>query len=236
MKSLNLAEHIVNSIYIIRTNTIILWFLGLIGITSCINGLYPDNMLHNVFMFIFIAAAVFATPVIYGIYYEIIEDNYSSIGEIAKKYLLPYLWLLFRLYSPVVFFAMVPLMSDPTSVPAGYFQMTVITCSLLFIYIIPTFYVSGNQKGSVLAGIQFLFKNISASAPLILVSLFAESMILLFEMKKQWLLDLNKFSYVIGEFLVYMTANIIDFILFITMVFVLKEYKNMKAGEQGSEH
>lgn len=223
MQPLNLSEHIVNAVYIVRTNTVILWFLALIGIMSSVSSLYPDSRMHGFFIFIFICTAIFATPIIYGIFYEIIDDSYSSVPQIGKKYLPSYLWLLLRLYLPVVFFAALPMMSAPESVSPGYFQMVVITCSLIFIYIIPYYYVTGKQQGAVLGGIKFLSQNISASAPLILLSLITESILLVFEMKKSVLFEFNKFIYSFAEFFIYMTANIIDFILFITMVFVLRK-------------
>lgn len=234
MQPLNLSQHIVNAVYIIRTNTIILWFIGIIGIMSSLSSLYPDSRMHGLFIFIFICTAIFATPIIYGIYYEIIDDSYSSVPQIGKKYLPSYLWLLFRLYLPVVFFAAVPMMSAPQNASPGYFQMVVVTCSLIFIYIIPYFYVTGKQQGAVFGGIKFLSQNISASAPLILLSLVTESVLLVFEMKKSLLFELNKLVYSFAEFFIYMTANIIDFTLFITMVFVLRE-AIAKANESSTE-
>lgn len=231
MKSLNLSQHIVNAVYIIRTNTIILWFLGIIGLTSSVNSLYPNNALYGFSIFLFICTAIFATPVIYGMYYEIIEDTYSSVTAIAKKYVLQYTWLLLRLYLPVVIFAAMPVISNPETVSGGYFQMVIISCSLIFIYIIPTFFVSGTQRGAIATGIQFLVQNLTASAPLILISLLTESALLIFEMKKGVLIEFNKLSFVMADFTIYMVANVIDFILFITMIFVLLDTKAQSTEE-----
>lgn len=235
MNSLNLAQHIINAVYIIRTNTIILWFLGFIGLTSSVNSLYPDNPLYGFNIFLFVCTAIFATPIIYGMYYEIIKDTYSSVPAIAKRYVPQYIWLLLRLYLPVVIFAAMPVISSPETVSAGYFQMVIISCSLIFIYIIPTYFVSGTQQGAVVSGIQFLVQNLSASAPLILISLLTEAFLLIFEMKKGILIEFNNLSFVLADFFIYMAANIIDFVLFITMIFVLLEVKDKQNNPDAHE-
>ncbi len=237
MQSLNLATHIVNAIYIIRTNTIILWFLGFIGITSSINSMYPENPFHVVFVFIFITSAIFATPIIYGIYYEIIEDTCSSVTAIAKKYVLQYTWLLLRLYLPIVLFAALPMLANgPEDINPAGFQMIIVFCSLLFIYIVPYFYVSGKQQGSVIVGLQFLFKNLAASAPLIRVALLTESTLLLFQTHKDVISQVGELPLAFAEFCIYMSANIIDFILFITMIFILRTVQQLDQTDDHRVH
>lgn len=222
-QSLNISTHIVNAVYIVRTNTIILWFMALLGITSTLNSLFADTAFHGLLFFIAVFVSLCATPIIYGIYFEIIEDSYSSIGAIAKKYVPQYIWLLLRLYIPVLFFAMLPAMSDPNNINEGSFQMFVVVCSLLFIYIIPCYYVQGSQKGAVTLGLAFLYKHLTASAPLILISLLTEAALILFELKKETLMNFSQAIYITADFSLYMTANIIDFVLFVTMVFIVKE-------------
>lgn len=231
-QSLNIATHIVNAVYIVRTNTIILWFIALLGLISGINSLFPEAGFHGPLFFAAVLFSLFATPVIYGIYFEIIEDNYSSIGKIGKKYIPEYIWLLMRLYIPAIFFAMLPAMSDPNNINEGSFQMFIVLCSLLFLYIIPCYYVQGTQRGAVSLGIAFLFKNISASAPLILLSLLTETALIVFEMKKEAVIQFSQLLYLVADFSIYMTANIIDFILFITMVFILKDQLQKRAEEE----
>lgn len=231
-KSLNLSTHIVNAVYIVRTNTIILWFIALLGITSSVNSLSSESSFHGVIFFVAVVLSLLATPIIYGIYFEIIEDSYSSVGEIAKKYVPQYIWLLLRLYFPVLFIAMIPAMADPTGINEGAFQMTIVICSLLFLYIIPCYFVRGSQQGAVSLGIAFLFKNLSASAPLILLSLLTEAILIVFEMKKEVLINFSNLVYLGADFSIYMVANIIDFILFITMVFILKEQFNTGAEQE----
>lgn len=224
MQQFNLAKHIYNSIYIVRTNTIIFWVLGLIGITSSINSLFPNSVLHIALVAVYIIAAVVATPVIYGIYFQIIEDNYSGVVSISKKYIGRYLLLLLRLYVPIALFFVIPMLSAPGGNATGSVHMLLISCSLLFIYIVPYFYVTDKQAGAIGGGIQFLLKNLIVSAPLVLVSLLTESILLLFQLNQHVLLEGNKLLFVAADLFLFLSANAIDFVLFITMVFVLKEH------------
>jgi len=222
-QSLNISTHIVNAVYIVRSNTIILWFIALLGLMSSLNSLFPESGFHGALFFIAVLVSLVATPIVYGMYYEIIEDSYTSIAAIARRYVLQYIWLLMRLYIPVLFLAMFPAMADPNNINEGSFQMFIVVCSLLFIYIIPCYFVQGTQKGAVTLGLTFLYKHLSASAPLILLSLLTEAALIIFEMNKERVMGFSQVFYVTADFSLYMIANIIDFVLFVTMVFVLKE-------------
>lgn len=231
-QSLNISTHIVNAVYIVRSNTIILWLIALLGLVSSLNSLFPEGSLHGTLFFIAVLISLIATPVIYGMYYEIIEDNYTSTGAIAKKYVPQYIWLLLRLYIPVLFFAMFPAMATPGNINEGSFQMFIVVCSLLFIYIVPCYFVRGTQRGAVSLGLLFLYNNLSASAPLILLSLLTEASLIVYEMHKEAVMKFSQLVYVIADFSLYMTANIIDFVLFVTMVFILKEQFKLSEAEE----
>lgn len=224
MQSLNFSNYLQYAIYIIRTNSIILWFIALIGLISSINTIFPENPFHGPLIFLSIITAIFATPVIYGFYFEIIEDKYSSVVGITRKYVLNYTWLLLKMYLPVILIAALPIMANPEKITPGYFQIIIICFSLIYIYIIPIYYVTGVQRGSITTGIYFLSRTFIGSAPIILIALVTEAALILFELKKGWLLQSNKLLYAMAEVFVYMAANIIDFTLFIVMIYILKSH------------
>ncbi len=231
----DIKEYINNAIYIVRTNTIVLWFLVLIGLISSINSRFPDSSLFwpiTVFMGL---VSLLSIPVIYGIYYELVEDTYSSIGDIAKKYIGRYIWLLFNMYLPVVLLATLPSLVLPELGGGGSFQVTIVSFSLLYLYVVPWFYVSNQIRGSITEGIHFLLKNLSASTPLILLTLVAESVMLLFQYNKAWFAELNAPLFVLLDMSVFITANIVDYLVFIVLIFILKsenETKNSTGGEK----
>ncbi len=222
MKVFAIKEYIENAIYIIKTTTIVLWFLVFVGIISSITSLFPKSSLYWPLTFSTSLLSVLAIPVIYGIYYELIEDSYSSIVEIAKKYIGRYIWLLFSMYIPVVLLATLPSMIMPELGGGGSFQLTIISFSLLYLYVIPWFYVSNQTKGAITEGIHFLINNLSSSTPLLLLTLCAESAMLVFQFNKTWITELNTPFFVFFDIAIYVIASIIDYIVFIVLIFILK--------------
>lgn len=232
MTSFNLSFHIYNALSLIRENTIIFWFLGLLGVVSSLNAIFPDSLFYIPLIIIYTLLSIVAVPVIYGIYFEIIENRYSGIIEIGKKYTIPYLWLLIKLYTPIIFFGLYPLIATSQTTQIGYAQTILIGCSLLFIYIVPFFYVSGNQRGAIAKGISFLFNNLAPSAPLILAALLTDVTLLLFQLNQQAIIQYSALVYFFSDVTLYLLANTIDFTLFITMVFLLKNHQQQLPREQ----
>ncbi len=235
MKVFAIKEYIDNAIYIIKTTTIVLWFLVLVGIISSITSLFPESPLYWPLTFSTSLLSVIAIPVIYGIYYELIEDRYSSMLEIATKYIGRYVWLLFSMYIPVVLLATLPQVMMPQLGSGGSFQLTIVSFSLLYLYVIPWFYVSDKTRGAITEGIYFLIKNLSASTPLLLLTLLAESVMLIFQYNKKWITDINTPLFVVADIAIYVIASVIDYIVFIVLIFILKAAKEAHGGSPGAE-
>lgn len=225
MENISFREHAANALYIVKDNSIVLWYIGLLSLISGVNLLFPEGPLHNFVNGFVLVMSVLATPVIYGIYFELIEDSYSSIEAIFKKYFLRYLWLLLRMYVPVTFVAMTPYLANPQLDNLAAFQVVVVSFSLLFLYVIPLFYVTDKVMGSITGGVQFLLQNITVSTPVILLTLLTEAGLLLFGESKA-LLSSHTVLAAAMEFGVYMAANIIDFVLFMVLIFLLKTQKS----------
>ena len=109
----------------------------------------------------------------------------------------------------------------------GYVMLTVLVFSLLFIYVIPTYYISGKILESIGIGIRFFFNNLFSSAPLLMLALFSELLLLLSHFQLGGLRENSPALFVTIDFFLYMLASITDFILFIILIYILKN-ENIK--------
>jgi hypothetical protein len=230
MDSSHLKQYLTYAILMIRANTIVLWMLACIGLLSSMVLLFRDASFYWPLNVLTIAISISITPVFYGIYVQLIEDRYSSIGTIARTYVLNYIWLLIRMYVPAVFVASLPLLVIPAERAGGYLEITLIFFSLLYIYVIPVYYVTGRQYGAISGGIGFLFTNLAASAPILLAVLLLEAGMLILQQGRAALAGATSAGFVLLDFLVYMSASIIDLAIFIILIFILKNH-----GEGGPE-
>ena len=230
METLDLKKYLFDAVMIIRANTIVLWGLGLIGLCSTAALLLKDTNLHWPLNTLSITLSIVTTPIFYGIYFELIEDSYSSIGQIARTYVLNYIWLLVRMYLPAIFVATIPLFLIPGAGAGGYFEITLIFFSLIYIYVIPTYYISGRQQGAISSGVTFLLRNLLKSTPIIFTVLLLETLMLLMQFNKGSLPGQGTIYFAILDLLVYLIASIIDFAVFIILIYVLKNYKDTIAG------
>ncbi|MCP3898172.1 MAG: hypothetical protein GY707_00390 [Desulfobacteraceae bacterium] len=230
-----IKKYIQDSLYIIKTTTIVLWFIVIVGAISSINSRYPESSLFWPITIVTSVLSLVSLPVIYGIYFELIEDTYSSIGEIAKKYIGRYIWLLFNMYMPVILIATLPSLIMPELGGGGSFQLTIVSFSLLYLYIVPWFYVSGDIRGSITEGIHFLIKNLSASTPLIFMTLIAESLLLLFQYNKNLFSGLHTALFVVLDAGVFISASIVDYVVFIVLIFIIKSEKDRQNPQLDDE-
>ena len=207
---------------LVREHTIVLWWVVLLGLLNILVTVLGESEIAKGAGVVVFILSLCSTPVIYGIYYELIEDDYSSVTTIIRSYVLPYLWLLIRMYVPVIVLAWIPVMLSPQSSGGGYFHLLLVSFSLLYLYVIPFYYFSGKQDGSITRGITFLFKTLGQSTPLLLVVLIIETILLLVQYTKIPLLTHNILLYCLLDFSTYVGASIIDFVLFIVIIQILK--------------
>jgi hypothetical protein len=222
MNSLNLKTYLLYAIYIVRTHPSILLFLGAFGLINGITVYLPEGGAVQLINSLTILAAIFISPVIYGIYYEIIEDKYSSITNIFRTYVGGYILVLLCMYIPIIFTTALLMSASSSGVNTGYVMVTILFFSLLFIYVIPTYYISGKILESIIFGVRFFFKNTLSSAPLLMLALFSELILLLSHFQLEGLRENTPALFVTIDFFLYMLASITDFILFIMLIYVLR--------------
>lgn len=228
MESLNIQTYLTYAIYIIRTTPTILLYLAVIGVVNAIGSSFPESNLADFASTITFVATIFITPVIYGTYYEIIEEKYTSIGKIFSTYVAGYLFLIFCMYIPIISITATFISSSQFGGNMVSIILTILVFSLLYIYVIPAYYLTRTIIGSIITGIQFLFNNLLSSAPILLTALFSELLLLFSQHKLEWLREVNALLYGLMEFSIYIVANIIDFLLFIILIYILKSRGVMK--------
>lgn len=222
MKSLNLQTYLVYAIYIVRTNPAILGFIAAFGLLNGATVYFPEGGFLQLLNTLTILAAIFISPVIYGIYYEVVEEKYSSIPNIFRTYVGGYLLVLFSMYIPIIMTTAVLMSAMQSGTNTGAIMLTILLFSMLFIYVIPTYYISGKILGSIAFGVRFFITNILSSAPLLLMALASELLLLLSHFQLEGVRESAPALFVALDFSLYMLASIIDFILFIMLIYILK--------------
>jgi hypothetical protein len=227
MNSWNLRQYLNYGLQIVRMNTIVLWWIGLVGLLSALTLMFKDSPSFWPLNVVVTLLSILSTPVIYGIYFELIEDRYSSIPRIARTYVPGYLWLIIRMYLPPIFLASMMISLMAGSIPAfsggGVLELTLVLFSLLYLFVIPTYYLSGTGRGAISGGISFLSRHLSSATPIILAVLLLETGMLLLQYQRSTFSADPGTIYIVIDFLVYFCASIVDYLIFIILVFILKE-------------
>ena len=227
MNTWNLKQYLNYGLQIVRMNTIVLWWIGLVGLLSAMTLMFKDSPSFWPLNVVVTLLSILSTPIIYGIYFELIEDKYSSIPRIARAYVPGYLWLIIRMYLPPIFLASMLISLLAGSIPAvgggGILEITLVLFSLLYLFVIPTYYISGTGRGAISSGISFLGRNLSSATPIILAVLLLETGMLLLQYQRSTLSADPGTIFIVFDFLVYFFASIVDYLIFIILIFILKE-------------
>jgi len=227
MAAWNLKQYLNYALLIVRTNTIVIWWIGFIGILSAASLLIKDSAAFWPLNVVITLLSILSTPVIYGLYFELIEDTYSSIPQIAKTYVPGYIWLIIRMYLPPIFLAsmLVTLSAGaaPTIGGGGILEITLILFSLIYLFVIPKYYLKGKGQGAISEGIVFLSKNLASATPIILAVLLLETSMLLLQYQRNVFSVDRGIVFIVVDFLIYFFASLADYIIFIILIFILKE-------------
>jgi len=207
---------------LIREHPIVLWFVGLLSLGNAIIPLFRDSAAFMPATVALVLLSTLATPVFYGLYYQLLDDSYTSLGAIAKTYVAPYLWLLIRMYLPAILLASLPAIVFAEHGSGGYLEIGLIAFSMLYLYVIPSFYVRGQQHGAIIRGVSFLTRYLAESTPLLLTVLLLESALLLVQ-RARTALDGGASLLLAGlDFLVFLSASLVDLAIFIILIQILK--------------
>lgn len=227
MNPWNLKTYLKYGLLIVRTSTVVLWWIGFVALLSVVAlslkgtaAFWPLNILVTLL-------SIASTPVIYGIYFELIEDTYSSIPRIFKTYVPGYIWLIIRMYLPPIFVASLLLSLLAGTIPnftgSGFLEITLVLFSLIYLFVIPTFYLRGRGRGAISAGVAFLLANLSRTTPILLTVILLETGMLLLQYQRSGFTPGENPAYLVIDFLVFVIASIIDYVVFIMLIYILKD-------------
>ena len=164
---MNFATYIKSSITIIKTHTIVLL------ITAVVTGIIIANYLlsqysHNNILSIPVLVITFATTlVMYGLYYEIIEDKYTSMREIFSKYLYGYFLVSLISALPIILVSLLIMLTSSGNTYQVIQKFFALLVSIVFMYVVPYYFQTNQVVESFRRGIGFLVKNFSTSLPII---------------------------------------------------------------------
>ncbi len=222
MQSFDLKTYFLYALYIVRTNPLILLFVAAVGLLNSLSVYFPEGGLAGIVGTLTIVSAIFISPLIYGIYYEIIEEKNNPLVTIFRTYVPGYLLLLFCMYIPIILTTTLLISSTQATAGTATVMLTILVFSLLLIYVVPAYYVSGKIIESIIYGLRFFLSNALSSAPLLLMALMSELLLLLAHFKFGGLRQESPILFVGLDFSVYMAASIIDFLLFIMLIYILR--------------
>ncbi len=230
MDTWNLKQYLRYALIIIRENTIVLWWIILIGLLSAATLLLKGTELFWPLNAVVTTLSILSTPIIYGIYFELIEDTYSSIPAIARTFVLGYIWLIIRMYLPPIFLASMLISLAAGNIETfgggGILEITLVLFSLIYLFVIPTYYLNGKGHGAISAGVSFLTRNLSSATPIILAVLLLETSMLLLQYQRGMFNEGSSLIFVAIDFFIFFLASVIDYAIFIILIFILKDRIN----------
>lgn len=226
---MNLVTRIKSSVTIIKTHTIVLLITALVCGLNILNSILVQFK-HISWMNIPVFIATFiVTLVMYGVYYEIIEDKYSSMNEIFSKYAYGYFIVSIIIVLPVILFS---LLLSLTSLGTTYQSVEIIIpvlFSILFMYVVPYFFHTKKIVDSFKNGIGFLIGNFQKSLPLITVVFLFYVFKFSLGSKLATLASANANAYLfaLAQYIFIFSLFIFDYMLFVILILTItnKEIK-----------
>lgn len=213
----------------------VLWMMALVALANALTSFLHGSTLFWPVTFFSILLTTCTTPVFYGIFFHLIDDSYTSVFAIARTYIFRYLWLLLRMYLPAILLSSIPAILFAGNNSGGYLEIGLVFFSMLYLYVIPLFYHTGQQHQAIAKGIRFLSRNLSASTPLLLTVLVVESSIMLLQYGRSTEEVQPTALTACVDFSVFFAASVIDLAVFIVILYVLRGSDQQSApGVSGS--
>ncbi len=235
-QSLHIKTYLIYGLYILRTSPLVLVLLISIGLLNSIATLFPETAISGFITGFGIIETIFLTPLLYGYFYERIEEKNNSLVDIFKIYVPGYLLVCFCMSVPIVIGTAATTEAAGFSMNIAHVLLAILFFSLLFIYVIPAYYISGKIIPSITYGVQFFVKHIFASAPLLLLGLLSKLLLLLVNYQLSWLKGSYLFLFTAIDFFVYLFVSSIDFLLFIILIYILRNQDDIVKREAAREN
>lgn len=221
MNKFKLISHWRRALELLREEPTVFWLLGIVAFFSALPPLAAQTGLSTLLHLAAFAAALGVTPLVYGICATRLTGSRQPLPALARTVLPGYLLLVARMYLPALGFALLPVVLAPEVAGEGHFYLILLCFSLIYLYVIPLYFITGRQRGTIYRGCRFLARNLSASTPLLLVTLLVEAAVLLVQLGGEVLLPDRPLLQGMLQAGCYLTASIIDTLVFIVLVLVL---------------
>ena len=221
MESFDLDHHLRSAISLIRSTPLVIGWLFFIAVWNTSSTLIEGQEIGPLGISAFILS-LFTTPVIYGILYDRLTGTSSPPGSIIETYIPGYFWLLIRMYLPALFVAAMPMMLAPQSAGEGHFFVILISFSIIYLFVIPSYFVTGQQRGAIFSGLSFLAENFFRCTPILLTVVLLETSMLVVEHNELNLFELGPVLYGFIDISVYFVASIVDYIIFIMLILIIR--------------
>ena len=218
-----LATYIKSSITIIKTHTIVLL------ITAIVSGINTANFLlsylkHNSMLNIPAMVVTFVTTlVMYGLYYEIIENKYTSMREIFTKYVYGYFVVTLIIALPIMMLSL--FLSLPTSgnTYQSIQKIGTILVLVVFMYVVPYFFHTNKIVESFKCGLGFLVNNFHKSLSLIVAVVLFYAVKIILGIKLVSLASESAYIYAFAQYIYMFSYFTFDYMLFIVLVLAITD-------------
>ena len=221
METLTLDRHLRSALLLLKSSRFVFYWLAFISIWNTSSTLIEGRETGPLGIMAFILSLT-TTPVIYGILYQRVIGTDTSLGAVIKTYIPGYFWLLVKMYIPAMLVAAMPMMLSPQTAGEGHFFVILITFSVIYLFVIPYFYLSGRQDGAILSGVSFLARHFSSCTPILLTVVLLEALMLVAELAQPTLLKLGPALFSFIDISAFLIASVIDYILFVLLVMILR--------------
>lgn len=221
-----LSTHFKSSITIIKTHTIVLL------ITAVVSGIIIANYLlsyynHSNILSIPVLAITFSTSlVMYGLYYEIIEDKYTSMREIFSKYLFGYFLVSLISALPIILISLPVMLTSSGNTYQVIQNFFALLVSIVFMYVVPYYFLTNQVIESFRCGIGFLIKNFSTSLPIITAIFILYISEYFFSSTLNSLVNINAYLFSFLQYTYVFLNFIVDYALFIVLLLTIKHKQN----------
>ena len=201
-------------------------------ITGAVSGIIIANYLlshynHNNILSIPVLVISFTTTlVMYGLYYEIIEDQYTSMREIFSKYLYGYFLVSLISALPIILASLLVMLTSSGNSYQVIQKFFALLVSIVFMYVVPYYFLTNQVVESFRRGIGFLVKNFSTSLPIITAIFILYISEYFLSTTLISLVNINAYLFSFLQYTYVFLSFIVDYALFIVLVLTVKYKKN----------
>ena len=203
----------------------IIYFVIFFTFLASISPVIDNDIITKIFSYMSFIALGLSTPIILGIFTEVINKQRTSISSLFKHHFVNYLLFKLIIFIPILIFSLISIITNTNSDNIHIKLFLYIALDILFIYSLPMLFETKKVKKSIINGLKFLFKHYDKSHVLILLVFFSNSFFIFiskgFFSESTHPVILMQFSY----FVVRSVLLLLSFYVFCLSLLILKKYE-----------